>query len=210
MFSRPFKAFLRFTPLVLFASLAWTYFQPAIQIQISGIPASHWSAHQLASSFYHKALNSVSSHKQSKVKVDIPASFFDFLEKLFPMKKQQEPGVKTYAGLVLSALIPVAFLLAYLCAAIGGALSFLLAGKRCRFFFAASFFLSGYALAGVIILHEKAGDLVQNSVNAASRGIFGFIAKSFVQQISIQPGVALISFPGLAAALWLLAALRKK
>ena len=96
------------------------------------------------------------------------------------------------------------FLLAYLSLLCGGVISLLPVFKSKKFLFSAAFFLSGYALAGTLFLHEKAADLMQASVNEASRGIFGFIAKSFVQQLSISPGVALISLPMLSAALWLL------
>ncbi|MBP9864880.1 MAG: hypothetical protein KBC91_00605 [Candidatus Omnitrophica bacterium] len=206
---RPFKNYSQLFRAVLFAVLCWTYFQPAIRIQVSGIPASRWSAHQLACSSYHSARQAISHKKQPKIKIQLPTSFADFLNKLFPRKKQ-EPNVKAYAGLVFGILIPVTFLLAYLSLTIGMVISLSPAFKRGRFFGSAAFFLASYALAGILVLRDRAADLVQTSADQASRGVFGFIAKSFVQQISIEPGIALISLPALAAAFWLLAALRKK
>jgi len=209
MGSRSLKTCFKFIPLILFAAVSWTYFQPAIQIQISGVPASQWSAHQLAHSFYQGAQKALFPRQQPKMKVKLPASFFDFLEKLFPRQKH-EPNVKAYAGLALSALIPVAFLLAYLNLLTAAVISLVPIFKKRRLFFAAAFFLAIYALAGTLFLQEQSDDIMRASVDTSSRGLFGLIAKSVAQQIGIQPGIALIGLPVLAAALWLLSALRKK
>ena len=203
---RPYKSFLSLLiPGILFCAVAWTYFQPAFRIQISGIPASQWNAHQLARSFYRNALQ---PNKEFPIQIELRTSFFDFLKKLFP-KKKHEPNVRAYAGLVLGTLIPVAFLLAYLSILAGTALSWIPGLKKKNIFFCGAFFLSVYAWGGIWFLHEKAGDLMRTSLHEASRGFFGFIAKSFVQQIRIEPGIALISLPILAALLWFISSIRK-
>ena len=193
----------------LFAALCWTYFQPAIQIQISGIPASHWSAHELTRSFYHSALKAIAPQRTAKPKIKIPTSFIDFLKKLFPQKKH-EFSVKAYAGLVFGILIPITFLLAYLSLVVGTAASFVQAFKNRGVFFTAAVFLSLYALVGILALRVKAHAFIQASTDEASHSLFSFITRSFVQQIGVEPGIALVSLPMLAAAFWLLSALRKK
>jgi len=195
--------------LLLFVGVLWSYFQPALKVQLSGVDAKQWSAHDFGKSFYAGAIKALEPRKNKAVKVELKVNFIDLLKKVFPQKKEGG-NWKAYAGFTMGVLIPVAFLAAYAHAAAGTAAFFLPLFKRTRFLLRNAFFLSLYALGGVLILRHRAEGLVHEALKESSQGIFGFITKSFVQQISVEPATALMCLPLFAGGMWLTVLLRKK
>lgn len=201
-FSRP-------AVLVLLAAVLWTFFQPAFTINIAAFQTRSWSAWQLGQSIYDSASRAIVPRKQSALDVRVNTGFTDLLKKIFPFKKAQW-NWKSVAGFAFGIFIPMALALAYFCFAAGAGILFIKSRKSVSRLAGFSVLMSTYALAGVIYLGEKAEDLFRASAAQASQGMFGFLSRPLVPQLSLEPGIAMILLPILAASFWLLSIFVKK
>ena len=204
-----YRPILKVVTYVFLIGALGTYFLPVMSVQLPVLGKKSWSVNDIVSVIPKSLPKGGGEQAEKTEKLSIDYDFRDLLKEISPKGEPGKGGAKLSPQIILGALVPAALALAYVLTLISLLLAVL---KKCSTFFTASALTAGcavYALLGTYLLAQEAQKAFSDSVAKVESSPFGAIAKSFVQQVSIQPETGLYALSALTVLVLLIGFYRK-
>lgn len=174
---------------IIVAALS-TYFSPVIRVTLPAIGSFNWSVHDLVRPAFKQAMHQLTHSKPKSSAKKEKTSFFEVLQKILPKNKENKP-TKVSTTFVFGILVPVALFLSYLILLACLAVVWAKKAWTMRICAKLALIASVYVLVGTFYLGFEAQRSFAETVDKAANGVFGFIAKNFVAEITIKPDTGL-------------------
>ena len=163
-----------------------TYFLPTVSVNLPAFGKKSWSVRDIVR-VIPKGMQKEEKRKPLTAEYD----FMDLVKELAPRRSDTKAPINVYPEIILGALVPVSLALAYLLSL----LNFLISPLKKGFAFLTASALAAvcscYALLGVYLLGQSAQRAFSNSLAKVEDSPFSVIAKSLLQEVSIQPDTGL-------------------